>query len=209
MNPHSPAGTLRAVSIDGMTRSAFILRGAMATGALYGAGAVGPYVARAFGQDDGGEGDLEILNFALTLQYLEVEFYKRGMEVGLDGDVKKLATGFLEQEQAHVAAVTQAVMDGGGTPVKEPTFEFPVEDQGSFVGLGMTLEDTGVSAFNGAGPKITNPEVLAAAGTIVQVEGRHAALIRMMRGEDPAPKAFDDALSIPQVRTRVEPFLVG
>jgi len=179
----------------------------MATGALYGAGAVGPYVARAFGQDDGGEGDLEILNFALTLQYLEVEFYKRGMEVGLDGDVKKLATGFLEQEQAHVAAVTQAVMDGGGTPVKEPTFEFPVEDQGSFVGLGMTLEDTGVSAFNGAGPKITNPEVLAAAGTIVQVEARHAAALRLAADQEPAPVAFDETLEMNDALEAAEPFI--
>ncbi len=95
----------------------------------------------------------------------------------------------------------------GGTPTPEPEVDFgnALKSQSSYLELAQTFEDTGVSAYNGAGPELESKEALAAAGTIVQVEGRHAALIRMMRGEDPAPKAFDDALSIPQVRTRVEP----
>ncbi len=80
-------------------------------------------------------------------------------------------------------------------------------DQRSFLKLAQTLEDTGVSAYNGAGPSIKSKDVLAAAGSIVQIEARHAAVIRLLRGQQPAPNAFDPALTKEQVLTAVTPLI--
>ncbi len=98
--------------------------------------------------------------------------------VGLSGEAKTLAAMFADQEQQHVGALTQAIKQGGGTPVKKPTFAFPATNQASFLKLAYMLENTGVGAYNGAGPALKSKALLAAAGSIVQVEARHAAVDR-------------------------------
>jgi hypothetical protein len=181
----------------------------MATGSLYGAGAVGSYVTRAFAQS-GGAGDLDILNFALTLEYLEAAFYKEGLaKAGLSGEAKKLATEIRDHEDQHVTALTQTIKKLGGKPVAAPKVAFPFTDQASFLKLAQVFEDTGVSAYNGAAPMISSKEVLGAAGSIVQVEARHAAAIRLLNGNDPSPAAFDPTLSKKQVLKAVQPFIKG
>jgi hypothetical protein len=195
--------------MSGLTRSAFIARGAIATGSLYGAGAVGSYVTQAFAQSGGG-GDVDILNFALTLEYLESAFYKEGLaKAGLSGAAKKLATEIGDHENQHVAALTATIKKLGGKPVASPKVAFPFTDQKSFLKLAQVFEDTGVSAYNGAAPMISSPEVLGAAGSIVQVEARHAAAIRLLNGADPSPAAFDPTLSKKQVLKAVMPFIKG
>ena len=186
---------LGAVEVHGMTRSSFILRGAITAGAVYGASAVGPYVSNAFAA--GGSGDIDILNFALTLEYLETAFYnEKGKAVGLSGEAKKLASMFGDEEAQHVAALTTAIKSAGGKPVKQPTFVFPVTNQASFLKLAYELENTGVGAYNGAGPSLTSKQLLAAAGSIVQVEARHAAAIALLTGAKITPNgAFDKPLS--------------
>jgi hypothetical protein len=192
--------------MSGFTRSTFIARGAMATGSLYGAGAVSGYVSRALAQS--GAGDLDILNFALTLEYLEAAFYKEGLaKAGLSGDAKKLATEIGDHETQHVAALTQTIKKLGGKPVQAPGVTFPFKDQASFLKLAQVFEDTGVSAYNGAAPMISSKEVLGAAGSIVQVEARHAAAIRLLNGANPSPAAFDPTLSKNQVLKAVKPFI--
>ena len=89
----------------------------------------------------------------------------------------------------------------------EPKFDFSYSDTASFLKLAQTFEDTGVSAYNGAGPAIKSKEVLGAAGSIVQVEARHAAAIRLQNMQEPAPDAFDPALDEAQVLKAVEPFI--
>jgi hypothetical protein len=192
--------------MSGFTRSTFIARGAMATGSLYGAGAVSGYVSRALAQS--GAGDLDILNFALTLEYLEAAFYKEGLaKAGLSGDAMKLAKEIGDHETQHVAALTQTIKKLGGKPVKAPGVTFPFKDQASFLKLAQVFEDTGVSAYNGAAPMISSKEVLGAAGSIVQVEARHAAAIRLLNGANPSPAAFDPTLSKNQVLKAVKPFI--
>jgi len=194
--------------MSGLTRSAFIARGAMATGSLYGAGAVSGYVSRALAQS--GAGDVDILNFALTLEYLEAAFYKEGLKKAkLSGDAKKLASEIADHEQQHVDALTQTIKKLGGKPVAAPGVKFPFKDQKSFLKLAQVFEDTGVSAYNGAAPMISSKEVLGAAGSIVQVEARHAAAIRLLNGEDPSPAAFDPTLTKNQVLKAVMPYIQG
>jgi rubrerythrin len=193
------------IEVRGHTRSAFLVRGALATGSLYGAGAVGGFVTQAFAQ---GGGDLDILNFALTLEYLEAAFYKEGIaKAGLSGSAKKLATEIGDHENQHVDALTATIKKLGGKPVKAPGVTFPFKDQASFLKLAQVFEDTGVSAYNGAAPMISSKEVLGAAGSIVQVEARHAAAIRYLNGNDPSPAAFDPTLSKNQVLKAVKPFI--
>ena len=122
----------RAVEVHGVSRASFILRGALAAGALYGASAVTPLVSMAFAQ--GASSDAEILNFALTLEYLESDFYNvQGPQVHLTGQARSYAKLFGEQETEHVAALSAAVKALGATPVKKPTFVFPATDEASFL----------------------------------------------------------------------------
>jgi rubrerythrin len=82
-----------------------------------------------------------------------------------------------------------------------------MKGQDAMLALAIRLEETGVGAYNGAAPLIESADLLVAAGSIVQVEARHAAALRELAGRDPAPAAFDRALSQSQVRKAVNPFV--
>jgi Ferritin-like domain len=199
---------LAAVEIRGMSRSHFLARSALATGGLYGAGAVGSFVSSAFAQNGGSEGDIEILNFALTLEFLEAAFYEEALSsANLSGDSKQLAELIGGHEKDHVDTLTGTIEDLGGTPVEAPQVKFPLSDEKSFLKLAQTLEDTGVAAYDGAAPMISSGEVLGAAGSIVQVEARHAAAIRFAAGNDPTRGAFEPTLKEAEVLKAVQPFI--
>ncbi|HTB70411.1 MAG TPA: ferritin-like domain-containing protein [Solirubrobacteraceae bacterium] len=198
---------LAACEVHGMTRSAFMLRGALAAGAFYGAASVAPFVSQALAETGGG--DTEILNFALTLEYLEADFYNvKGKQVGLGGEAKAYARTFGAEEAAHVSALTAAIKQLGGKPVKKPTFVFPASSQASFLALASVLENTGVGAYNGAAPSLQSKQVLASAGGIVQVEARHAAAIDLLIGKSPTPnEGFDVPLTKTQVLAKAGPLI--
>jgi Ferritin-like domain len=198
---------LAACEIHGMTRGSFILRGALAAGTVYGTAAVGPFVAQALAETGGG--DAEILNFALTLEYLEAAFYNvKGKQVGLSGQAKDYAKQFGIEESEHVDALMAAIKQLGGTPVKKPEFVFPPTDEKSFLALASTLENTGVGAYNGAGPMISSKAVLASAGSIVQIEARHAAAIDLLIGKTPTPnQGFDRPLTKEEVLAAAGPLI--
>jgi Ferritin-like domain len=189
-----------------LSRSDVILKGALAAGAAYGTFMVGPFVRKALAMSGGG--DVGIVNFALTLEYLEAAFYEEAKKrAGAKGELKSLIDLIASDEQQHVEALTATVKQLGGKPAAEPKFDFPYSDTAGFLKLAQVFEDTGVSAYNGAGPEIKSKEVLGAAGSIVQVEARHAAAIRLQAGEEPSPNAFDPALGEAQVLKAVEPFI--
>jgi rubrerythrin len=195
--------------VQPVTRQAFIVRGALAAGAVYGAGAAGSFVSEAIAQEGGG--DVEILNFALTLEYLETAYYTQALKQvsGLAGEVKSLATEIRDNEAEHVDALTQTIKDLGGSPVRAPGVDFgeAFASETSFLALAQTLEDTGVSAYNGAAPAIESTEVLGAAGSIVQIEARHAAAIRSLNGNPISDGGFDKTLEMQQVLDAVKPFV--
>jgi len=168
---------------------------------------VSPFVRQAFAQSS--MGDVDILNFALTLEYLEADFYKKGLALDLGAEAKELATLLGDHEQQHVETLKGTISDLGGTPVESPTFKFPITNLASFLELAQTLEDTGVSAYNGAAPAIESKDVLGAAGAIVQIEARHAAAIRLLRKETPAPNAFDETMDEAAVLAAVKPLIAA
>jgi rubrerythrin len=199
---------LAACEVHGMTRSAFILRGALAAGAFYGTASVAPFVSQAFAAESGG-GDAEILNFALTLEYLEADFYNvKAKTLGLSGEAKKYARQFGAEEAAHVSALAAAIKQLGGKPVAKPTFVFPATSEKSFLALASVLENTGVGAYNGAAPSLQSKQVLASAGSIVQIEARHAAAIDLLIGKSPTPnEGFDQPLTKATVLGAVKPLI--
>ena len=195
---------LEAVEVTGVTRQAFILRGALAAGVVLGSTAVGPFVSSALATSD--MSDADILNFALTLEYLEADFYRTGLHY-LKGEAHTYGKLLGDQEAEHVKVLTATIKKLGGKPVASPKFSFGVTDQASFLKLAQTLEDTGVSAYNGAAPMIKSKAILAAAGSIVQIEARHAATIRLLRDQEPAPHQFDPSLTESQVLAAVKPLI--
>jgi len=208
-NPKMAAPELAHVEVQGITREAFLARSAIAAGSVYGLATVGPFVREAIAQEGGG--DLEILNFALTLEYLESAFYTMALKKvsGLEGMVQEIATQLQSDESEHVKALTTTIQDLGGTPVKAPGVDFgeAFASSDSFLETAQTFEDLGVGAYNGAGPMIKSKEVLAAAGSIVQVEGRHAGAIRFLRGEQISPSAFDKGQTMQEVLQAAKPFI--
>jgi len=146
--------------------------------------------------------DVEILNFALTLEYLEAEFYTRAIAGGaLSGELLKFAKVVKSHEAAHVAFLKSAL---GAKAIAKPTFDFKgtTDDPAKFQATSIVLEDTGVAAYNGQGTRVTK-KVLAAAASIVSVEARHAAWIRDIAKKNPAPVAFDPAKTQAQILSAV------
>jgi serine-rich repeat adhesion-like glycoprotein len=190
-----------------ISRGDVILKGALAAGAVYGAFMVGPFVRSAFAMG-GGTSDVDILNFALTLEYLESAFYEEAKtKVKASGELKSLLSLLASDEKQHVEALEGTIKKLGGKPVAKPTFNFEYSGTSGFLKLAETFENVGVGAYNGAAPGIKSKEVLAAAGSIVQVEARHAAAIALQNGKEPAPEAFDKALEEKEVLKAVEPFI--
>jgi rubrerythrin len=203
------APELANVDVKGMTRESFMLKGAIAAGSVYGLSTVTPFVQQAFAQ--GGGGDLAVLNFALTLEYLESAFYTMALKQvpGMSAETKKLATTLRDNEDEHVKALTATIKKLGGKPVAAPGVDFgkAFASEKSFLTTAQTFEDLGVGAYNGAGPSIKSKDVLAAAGSIVQVEGRHAGVIRLMNGARIAPSAFDKGVAKAEVLAKAKPFI--
>jgi len=202
---------LANIQVEGTERSDFLLKGALAAGAIFGLGAISPFVRGAGAKSSkGAKGDIDILNYALTLEYLESAFYKEGLKrAGATGALKELLTTISSDEDAHVAALTGTIKKLGGKPVAAPKVAFDYSDTKGFTTLAESIENVGVGAYNGAAPQISSKEVLTAAGSIVQVEARHAAAIALQNGNEPAPEAFDGAMTMAEVLKAVQPFLVS
>jgi rubrerythrin len=193
-------------------------RGILATGGLRSGnpavevGAVAPSRARLVAAQDFTD-DLDILNYALTLEHLEYAFYRDGTGTMKAGDFDKGVYDNLllirDHEKAHVDALVSTITTLGGTPVDEQTYDFGYTDAASFLKVAAALENTGVSAYDGAGAAIQNVDILNAAGTIVAVEARHASYLNMITGADPFPSAFETPKTRAEILQIAGPFITG
>lgn len=164
-------------------------------------------LGRAFAQ---GMSDVDILQFALTLEHLEARMYRDMLATNiLTGKEQQYFQSFGAHEAAHVDALTSALSGVGVDPVAaQESYNFPAfNNRGDILNFARIAEELGVGAYQGAAPAISNADYLAAAGSIVQVEARHAAIVRILIGAQPAPAAVTASRSVEQVLEVVNPIL--
>lgn len=167
--------------------------------------------AKNFASAQAEDSDLEILNYALTLEYLEADFYKRGVESGVvSGRELALITPIRDHEEAHVGALTSTINDLGGKPVKSPKFKYPsgtFENKAKFLETAGTFEELGVKAYHGQVTKVKDVAILGAAAAIAGVESRHAAILADLTGGNPFPAPVEGTLSMAEVLEAATPFI--
>ncbi|HEV2813372.1 MAG TPA: ferritin-like domain-containing protein [Solirubrobacteraceae bacterium] len=185
-----------------MTRGQLLVR----TAVLGGTVAAGPLAARAVADI---KDDLGLLDYLLTLEYVQSGLYRDAIKaIALSEDVKRLASELRDQEVEHVDALRATIEEAGGRPADRVPLEFgaAIASEAAFLKLANTLEDTAVSAYNGAVPRLESREFMAVFASLGQVEGRHAALVRLARDKPPAPLAFDKASNRQDVRTAIREY---
>jgi Ferritin-like domain len=149
------------------------------------------------------EQDERILNFVLSLEYLQSAFYADAESQGaLGGELAEFARVVGEQERRHVERL-QGLLGDGADPEPELDLEEVTSDEGAFLEAAIVLEGTGVSAWIGQGSNLT-VESVAAVAPLVSVEARHAAWILAIGGRDPAPAPADPAASVAGVQSALE-----
>ena len=157
--------------------------------------------------------DIDILNYALTLEYLESGFYEMGLKANLlKGRELDLVTPIAEHEAAHVAAVTDTIKALGGKPVAKPQLTFPAstfKNRNKFLATASVFEELGVKAYHGQVPLVESVDILAAAASIAGVESRHAAILADLTGGNPFPQPIEANLPMKDVLEAAMPFIKG
>jgi rubrerythrin len=217
-----PAGIVERLVRDDLDRKRFLKMAGSAGAASFGA-----FVMAACGSSSktasttaapavtsstaasGGSGDIAILNYALTLEYLETAFYEKVIAAGLfSGKIGGLIKDFGRQEASHVVALKAAVSKLGGTPVTQPSAKFPIMSATQVAELAYTVENLGAAAYLGQAGNIQSPDVLASALAIHSVEARHAATLGTLVKKSVTPDgAFAKPADMSTVLAAVKPFL--
>ena len=167
-------------------------------------------MASTSGTEQFGKGDLGIANYALTLEYLEAQFYSDAAESGmLKGKILELAKGFGAEEQEHVDALIAMIKKAGGKPADKPKAKFPLDSEKSILKLAATVENLGANAYLGQAGNIQDKEILAAALSIHSVEARHAAVLNLATKAPVSSGAFAKPATAAEVLKSVKPFLVS
>jgi hypothetical protein len=176
------------------------MRGGAAVAAAVAASAAWP---RATNSAPSAKQDAAILRFALLVEDLQAAFYADALDRGaLSGEQLEFARVVGGHERAHADHIRMAL--GAGAP-KAPRFDFgdTNADPKRFARTAIKLEDLGLAAYNGAATSLT-ADTLADAARIVSVEARHAAWIRDIVGELPAPRAADRAISAREAKAAID-----
>ncbi|WP_353649055.1 ferritin-like domain-containing protein [Nakamurella sp. A5-74] len=160
--------------------------------------------------------DLEVLNYALTLEYLEAAFYKQGNEANLLSGVEKEYLATIESDEAtHVSALTDTIKSLGGSPVAAPGVDFgeSFASRDSYLKTSHVFENLGTSAYLGAAGFIKDKGILQAAASIFGVEARHAAVVGNLLGLKAEGGVYMGAFETPKDKATVlaaaTPFIKG
>jgi rubrerythrin len=162
-------------------------------------------------QSQFGTGDVGIARYALTLEYLEADFYKQAAASGmLKGQALALGKEFGDQEMQHVDALESLLKKLGQKLPAKPIGKFPLDSQESILKLAATVENLGAAAYLGQADKIQDKEVLAAALSIHSVEARHASALNQALGMGATPDgAFAKPASMSEVLKQVTPYIAS
>jgi rubrerythrin len=169
--------------------------------------------------------DVEVLQFALTLEHLENAFYRevggqfdekdyrraeflRGFGDRVRGDVIENVQDIGAHEQTHVDTLVKVLEDLGEDPVEEACYDFGVDTVDDFANIARVLENTGVTAYTGSIADVDTPALATAGATIATVEARHASYLNFLTGEDPFPAAFDTPKTRKEVFDAASGFIV-
>lgn len=200
--------TLEQVDVDGALREGAadldesgrgLTRAGLLGGGLFGGAALAAIAAEPAAAAKRTKGDTRILQFALTLEYLEAAFYAEAIRRGeLKGERLLFAEVAGAHERIHVRTLKGIL---GGDAIKQPSFDFrgTTGSSAKFTKTAIALETTGVAAYKGQAPRIDSDALLAAALTIHSVEARHTAWILDIAGRNPAPVGLDKPLTKKQV----------
>lgn len=209
LDPGAAAAAAQSEAAE--SRQRFLGRAIVAGGALTAGGVLVAGLPRlAESAPPSREQDVRILNFAVTLEYLQAAFFTEAeLRGGLAGETLMFARVVGAHERKHVGRFERAL----GRRIREkPRFDFgdSTADIERFQAAAMLLEDLAVAAYDGQAPNLTR-QALTVAARIVSVEARHAAWIRAIIGRAPAPRPFDPPKSRQEVMQEVDQtgFLVG
>jgi rubrerythrin len=158
-----------------------------------------------------GEGDAGIVNYALSLEYLEAAFYSLAIGSGnLKGRPLELFKRFGAEENDHVKTLEGTVRSLGGTPAPRPKPSFTLDNPNTILATANQLESIGAAAYLGQADRIQSKQVLAAALSIHSVEARHAAVISTMLGQPISPDGpFARPATSVDVTSQIRPFLTA
>lgn len=214
---------LRELTEDPASRKHFLK---LMGGGLAGASALGVFLSACGGSDEESTttpaattgtttaamaaGDLEIVNYALTLEYIEADFYAKVIDAGLfSGASLEMIKVIGDHEQQHVDALLGTAKKLG-EPAAKPETTFPLDSADAVLELAATVENLGAAAYLGQAGAIQDKEILAAAIAIHSVEARHASALNTLTGKSPTPDgAFARPLSMDEVLPLVKPFIVS
>jgi hypothetical protein len=170
--------------------------------------------------------DIAILNYALTLEHLEANFYVEGLRryaatdfrsaqfaqvlgAGTVNGVYTNLSRIRDHEVAHVQTLQTTIRSLGGTPVEPCTYRFPYNSPDEFLQVAQTLEEVGVQAYAGAIAMVAATQLKAAGASIASVEARHASYLNLVNGNVPFPQAFDVAKSMREILAAASPFITA
>jgi hypothetical protein len=209
---HPRAATAGIHVEEEMSRGDLLLKGTLAVGALYGLSAVGPYVRKAMAAEE--SGDVEVLNYLLPFEYVQLGLYERidseinshDEKLPLGRPEKALIAQLIDEEEQHVQAVQEMIEDKGGEPVAKGKYAYAFRIYRQGLNLSGTIENASVYALNGSIKMFDSAECRELAYSICQTDARHAATALAINGAEPAPVAFD--LCVPEDNTvlRLLPF---
>lgn len=185
-----------------LTRADAIVRGALAVAGVYGAGAMTGFLGRALAASGS---DLAALAVMLKFEHVEVALFEGAKRrLRPSGELRDLLLLLEQEERDHLETLAGEARKLGGKPPGALEYAFAYRTVYEFLRIALEIEDAIIAAYNGAIPTLGSAELVALTGSVVQVEGRHAAALRLQRGDPPAPKALDPARSeFPALRSLI------